>query len=254
MNSSTDWDELRRNWRPPEGLERSRPRRVSLTGSGKVVVALAVLLAAAAATAWIALQVIARKQAEEQSLLQTRGVDAEGRVTRLWRSGDKSHQRWVAYEFTAQGRAFAGRSKARKEFWNGLSVGAPLTVRYFPGDPQLNYPSGHPPEQIPSWLPHLIALSLLLTTGLIMWKVRRERWLLEEGRAAPGVVTEHRRTQHGKIYRYEFSLLSGGTARGSGPPGRKPPAIGTAVCVLYDPDNPRRNTPYPLPLVRLARD
>jgi hypothetical protein len=32
----------------------------------------------------------------------------------------------------------------------------------------------------------------------------------------------------------------------------KPPAVGTVICVVYDPDRPSRNRVYPLALVKPA--
>ena len=50
---------------------------------------------------------------------------------------------------------------------------------------------------------------------------------------------------------YEFQLLDGTNVKGRSDV-RKVPAEGTALCVLYLPDNPRRNALYPLSLVRLG--
>ena len=49
---------------------------------------------------------------------------------------------------------------------------------------------------------------------------------------------------------YELSLLSGATASGKTGPSKKPPAIGSELCVLYEPDRSRHNALYPLSLVR----
>ena len=41
--------------------------------------------------------------------------------------------------------------------------------------------------------------------------------------------------------------------KGSGGETSKPPAIGSTICVVYDRDNPGRNSPYPFSLVRVMR-
>jgi hypothetical protein len=82
--------------------------------------------------------------------------------------------------------------------------------------------------------------------------LRKQVRLLTEGRPAPGIVTGWRRTKGGTVLRYEFVLLNGATAKGRGK-SRRPPAIGSPICVLYDPENPRRNAPYPLCLVKLTK-
>jgi hypothetical protein len=91
--------------------------------------------------------------------------------------------------------------------------------------------------------------------GLLPLTVRRQRHLLADGRPAPAVVTRYSRlqTEHGaqNIVYYEFALLGGGTCKGRASTNRRLP-VGSAICVLYDPDNPRRSAPYPMCLVKLA--
>ena len=52
---------------------------------------------------------------------------------------------------------------------------------------------------------------------------------------------------------FAIALPGGSLQRGRSGPSRHPPAIGATVCILYDPERPKRNTAYPLPLVRLER-
>jgi hypothetical protein len=87
---------------------------------------------------------------------------------------------------------------------------------------------------------------------LCLVPIQRQRHLLSEGRASPGVVTGHQKHQHGTEIRYEFRLLSGSSAKGRGVAGKSPVPIGTAVCVLYDAESPHRNAMYPLSLVQLS--
>ncbi len=88
---------------------------------------------------------------------------------------------------------------------------------------------------------------------LVAWSLQRQRRLLTEGRPAPGIVTRLSRTKGGMQVYYDFLLLSGSVAKGSSGPVSKPPGIGQTVCVLYNPDNPRRNAIYPLCLVKEDR-
>jgi hypothetical protein len=52
---------------------------------------------------------------------------------------------------------------------------------------------------------------------------------------------------------YEFPLLSGAVASGKAGTSAKPPAIGSVICVIYDPESPKRNAVYPLSLVIPAK-
>jgi hypothetical protein len=213
------------------------------------VFALAVVFLVGGLAAGIALEITALRQAEEQRLLREQGADAEGLVTRLWRSGDKGHTLWVAYRFTVQERTYAGGAKAPLRIWKNLQVGSELAVRYLPSRPALSYPHGCEPGPMPMWVPWLVAAAVSATGGLFTLPLRRQGWLLAQGRPAPAVVTRHAKTDKGTLVHYEFQTLSGSMAKGRSGPNRKPFAIGATLCVFYDPDNPRRNAPYPLPLV-----
>lgn len=101
------------------------------------------------------------------------------------------------------------------------------------------------------WVAPLAAAGLGLGASLCLLAIRRQRRFLEDGRAAPARVTKHKLTKDGCKFYYEFPLLSGATALGQGGPAKHPPAVGTTLCILYDADDPKRNTPYPLSLVKL---
>jgi hypothetical protein len=249
MDSRTQLSELARHWTPPDGLQVCRSRQVRWTVAGKTVFALAVVFFVGALAGGVALGVLASRQADEQRLLRNQGVDTQGHVARLWRSGEHGDERWAAYRFTVQGRAYQGRAELQHAIWKNLQVGSDLAVRYLPSNPAASYPLGREPGPMPLWVPWLVAAALAAMGGLFTLPLRRQRWLLAEGRPAPAVVTRHTKTDKGTLVHYEFALLSGSIAKGKSGLTRKPTAIGAALCVFYDPDNPRRNAPYPLPLV-----
>src|SRR5262245_41596433 len=93
----------------------------------------------------------------------------------------------------------------------------------------------------PLFLPYLLAVPFAVGGSLAFLPLLRQRWLLAEGRAAPGVVTRHgRKDQHGRVYYFEFRVLSGATVEGRAGPSHRPPPVGRPICVLYDPNQPRR--------------
>jgi hypothetical protein len=260
MNDDEMLQKAQEGWRPPEGLLGSAPRESSLTGAGRAMVALAFVFFLGAIAAGIGLQTLTRDRAEAVSLIRERGVTTQAIVTRLWRGGDKSHQPWVAYRFEADGLVYGAQRKLSLKTWSRLEVGSGLEVVYVPSKPELNYPRGHIENPIPAFVPYLAAVILGSTGILLLFAVRRERRLLEDGRAAPGVVTELRKrarshgAAHEMEFRYTFALLSGSTGKGRGRRSRNPPPIGSTICVLYDPDYPSRNAPYPFSLVRPRRE
>ena len=104
-------------------------------------------------------------------------------------------------------------------------------------------------------VPFVIGGILAALGGVIGWSVGKQKRLLREGRPAPGLVTGYTHASHGKKgIRYEFRLMSGALAKGKSPATRhRLPAIGSTVCVVYDRDNPRSNSMYPVELVRVAQ-
>ena len=110
---------------------------------------------------------------------------------------------------------------------------------------------------MPRLVPYLVAVALGASGSLVFVFFRREWRLLAEGRAAAGLVTRHSKMRHGTHGKklgmaayYQFAQLSGALTEGHTDPREKPPAVGSTVCVLYDPENPRRNVLYPLSLVQ----
>jgi hypothetical protein len=248
MNQIIQTTDLPRDWTPPDGLGYSRMRPVRLTGAGIAALALAI----GGAAAGIALGVEANRQAKEHRLLHEHGTSIGAVVTEVWRSGGEDRQPWVAYRFESQGRPYQARSQAPLRIWRTLEQGSLLPVRLLPAEPTLNHPEDWGGGTIPRAVQYLVATCLAGPALLIAVFLRRQVRLLVEGRPAPGIVTHHSRADHGKTRNhYEFRLLSGAMARGRGEGGRPLP-LGGPICVIYDPENPRGNTPYPLSLVRLA--
>ena len=134
-----------------------------------------------------------------------------------------------------------------------------MYVRYVPREPELNIPAWGRPSGVPIWVPFLVAAQLAGGGLLIFARLSLQRRILSEGRAAPGLITYVGKVQRGphgnnlgQKFRYEFLLLSGSIRQGKGGPVKNPPAVGTPICVLYDPDNPKKNIPYPVRWARLV--
>jgi hypothetical protein len=240
------------NWTPPDGLGYSSLRPVQLTGSGIALLVVAGAMLLGAVAAGIGLGTTARRQAKDLRLLQEQGVNTDAQITRVWRSTGKDQQHLVSYRFTVEERAYVARKKVPPRIWQDLRAGSSLPVRFLPSNPKVNHPAGWDDTPMPLWVPYLVFAVLAAIASFLTILLRNQMRLLTEGRPAPGIVTGQRRTKDGTVIRYEFVLLNGATAKGRGQ-SRRPPAIGSQICVLYDPENPRRNAPYPLCLVKLTR-
>lgn len=211
--------------------------------------ALAVALLVGAPHAGIGLHLQSSRQAEEQRLFREQALDGVAEVTRLWRGTGESRQPWVAYRLSVNGLSYEGQAKLGSRARRTLRVGSQIPVRYLRSDPSVSRLRDHEPEPMPVFVAYLVAGALALTAGFVLLPLRRQRSLLSEGRAAPARVTRHAKNQHGTSFDFEFASLSGAKVKGKGGPRSKPPAIGSTICVVYEPDNPRRSAPYPFSLV-----
>ena len=239
-----------------QALSQSRPREVTLTAGGRTLVVVAVLLFATAMVAGGAMYGVARRQAVERRAIVEQGVMTTGVVTRLRAGGDD--RRRIGYEFGVNGRVVSGQREVSSELRRTLQVGSPIDVRYLPSDPTVNIVGGSPRSGIPIALPFIFAPAVAALGGLCLLLIHRQRRLLSEGRVAPGTVTGHSKhhSSHGGTHRsitFTFPLLSGATASGKSGASKTPPAIGSAITVVYDPDQPTRTAVYPFSLVKPAR-
>jgi len=249
MSARTWLVSSKRGWTPPDGLERARPREVRLTRGGKALVALAAALWVGALASGIGLYLLSSRQAAEQRQFQEQAADGIGEVTRLWRSRGESTQRWVAYRLSVNGLTYEDQAKLGRRAWGALRVGDQIPLRHLPSDPSVSQLRGREPEPMPAFVASLTAGALALTAGCVLLPLRTQRRLLALGRPAPARVTRHAKDQHGTSFDFEFGVLSGAKVKGKGGPRSKPPAIGATICIVYEPDNPRRSAPYPFSLV-----
>ncbi len=245
-----------RGFTPPAGLGASRPRDVRLTAGGRVVAALAAALLVGAVAAGVVLQRVANAQQRDRLRLAESGAVTDGTVIDLGRSGGDSKRYWVSYRFRAGGRQYEGRATIAAPHWRALAPEDPLPIRYVREAPAFNTPAWVEPSALPVWLPSLIALAIATLTGACVLLLHTQRRLLSEGRVSPARVTRHTitRTSHGgkhSAITYEFALMSGATRTGRSSVTSKLPAVGSVICVLYDPERPSRSAPYPLPFARL---
>jgi hypothetical protein len=240
----------------PPALETSRPRDVALTTGGRTLVVLAVLLFMAASGVGVGMYNVARRQADDRRAIVEEGVTTTGVVTRLRSDGDD--RRRVGYEFAVNGRVVRGERQVSAERRKTLQVGSPIDVQYLPSDPTVNNLGGRPRSGIPIALPFVLAPAIAALGVVCLVQVHRQRRLLSEGRVASAMVTGHAKhnSSHGGTHRaitFTFPLLSGATASGKSGASSKPPALGSVITVVYDPDQPGRNAVYPFSLVKPAR-
>lgn len=239
---------------PPE-LQRATPRPVRLTTAGMLLLAGALLCVPEAVVfgAWLH-EEARRANAEAHQRLRATAV-AEGVVTSVRGAGKRSPV--IVYEFFVEGRKYAGRYRPGRGKGTGYRPGTAVRIAYVPENPNANWPVHYWPAGLPVWVAPAVAASLVAVAGGLLLLLRSQRRLLEEGRATVGVVTRvdkvRGKRMHYRVH-YEFRLPSGAVRTGRDVTTKDPPAPGDRVIVIYDPENPRRQHRYPLPLVCVATD
>jgi hypothetical protein len=251
---AADWS----GWQPPPELARMRPRPVRLTAGGWVVAVIGVALVAGAVASFIGLYGAALGAQAARARLEAAVVLAEARITDLGRTGRGDKARYfVVYEYRGPaGDLYRRRINLRRGHWRRLQRGAALAVRYFPEQPERSWPLGYEPQGVPLWTAFAAPAGLLAGALLIAYRLRRQRWLLEEGRPAPARVTRTKKARAGSHaghrVEFEFPILSGAVRTGRYDVSGNPPPAGAQLTILYDPDDPGRHVRYPLSLVRTA--
>lgn len=244
-------------WVAPVELQRSTPRETELTKAGKAVAVVAVLLAIAAFVGAVLLAQKSMRDAARWESWKAEAVGVQGEVTRISKTGSGDNTRyWVDYQYTAGDRTLQATAHIRRERWRSLKQGDAIQVFYRRSSPATSWLSGVEPTGMPAWVPVVVALSMVLPVVLMIWQLRRQRHLLEEGRAALARVTKVSKssTQHGKMFRveYEFTTLEGSVRRGRWDAGKGAFEVGQEFTVIYLPDEEKWNARYPLALVRVA--
>ena len=239
------------DWHAPAELSRALPREVQMSAGGIFVVILCICLLAGAGVLFVFMRGKQATEVAHIATLRSEGRVAPGEVTKLWRSGKGGSTHMVGYTFVADGRPYWGESTTPDTIWKALQVGSALSVQYAPSDPNVSHPTGWEMDAMPAWLPFLIPAMFGIPVLILAVSVKRQAGLLADGLPAPGVVTRSVRVKGGWVAHYQFRLNNGTVAKGrSQMPGRL--SDGTVICVLYDPERPKRNRTYPMSWYRLA--
>jgi hypothetical protein len=217
----------------PSELLGQLPRRTRLEKPIQWVVVVTILLGIVVAIILWAGK-FAVQLTETRTALRHESSEATGVVDDIWRSR-------VNYSFAANGRSFTGSASRSGP---KLRVSDPLTIRYLPSNPAVNHPAAWEEPTVAALFPFWIPTVLVLILVMMLIRMRIIRRLLSEGMPAVAVVTKRCRGARGGVYVvYEFRTEEGRAMTGSD--GESPEDIGANICVLYLPQNPRRNMRYP---------
>ena len=241
----------------PSELKSSMPRRLRATRTGiyMTIAAPTFLAIAFAGALWGGIKAV--KQTQHRADLRRDSGVTVAEITRI-RMGRTSDV--VYYAFTVSGTSFIGEAEVPRDLRYDLRKSRSLSIRYSPENPDVNHPAAWEWSLI-FWRPqssdliHLPNFSLELQwflapllfgpLGIVFFmELRADRKLLAEGVPAVGLITKCTRgTRSSYSAEFQFHTEDGKVAKGSRGGGRT--EVGTRICVLYLPLDPRRNKPYP---------
>jgi hypothetical protein len=243
-------------WSMPPELERALPRNVELNPSGVSLAVIAVLLGVVAIGSLGAFSMARGTAQRERESLERSGVGVEAVVVGAGRNSGDDKRRYAIYRYVAGGREHPRRVTLRHSDHRSAVPGDRFDVRYLPDDPGKSWVVGYEPEGPPAVAMVAVPLTCAAMGLLILWTLRRQLYLLAEGRATQARVVEVKRVrrENHKSYRvaYEFTAMSGGVRR-IRLDARRKPEENAIITLVYDRENPRRAAVYPFPLVRVVR-
>lgn len=252
----TTFSPVRDSWQPPIELQRSTPREVQLTATGKAAVIATFLLTAAAIFGSV---LLGGRAVEDRRRWEAWNADAaptSAVVAGLRKRGSgESTRYYVDYTYRVGDQVYAASSTVRSHAWKSLRQGQTFDVRYRKSAPATSWLPGKEPEGVPWFAAPLLGISLLIPVPVMAYFLRKQRRLLEEGRAAKGTVTSSKRMSHerGSYFRvaYEFETIAGGRRSGNYTVNRQAPQPGESLVVIYHPEEERWSAKYPLSMVRV---
>lgn len=217
----------------PRELLGQLPRRTRLEGGIQWVVVVTILLVITVAIIlWASMNAV--QLMRTRTALRHESSEAVGVVEEVSRSR-------VYYSFTVNERSFKGDASRQGSKLRDSDL---LPIRYLPTNPAINHPAAWEEPTVLVWIPFWVPALLVLILLVVLIRMRICRRLLTEGMPAVAVVTKCSRGGRGIFYvDYEFRTEGGTVMTGNCNDCRE--EIGASFCVLYLPQNPRRNMRYP---------
>lgn len=234
----------------PSDLTGKRPRKMRMTGNGMQMAAGTILFFAFAVVCAIYGWSGVLKQAKYRSELRNNYKETVGEIQWLGSVG-RSPQNRLRYTFSVNGTTYKGEAAVPNTLLHDLAQSTSLSIRYVPFNPAVNHPAEW--EWSASFDPDSLFASILgVIVGMVFYiPLRRERQLIVGGEPTSGVITKCSRFRSNYEVKYEFQAEDRNVTRGRGW-SNCAKQTGERVHVLYMPQNPRRNRPYPSPYYRIV--
>ena len=230
------------------------PRKVQLTGSGIAFAVVTAIIIAVAVAFTFFIAVETAQQVETRTALGSGGNETLGKLEKLHQPYPLKE--YVDYSFIADGKTYKGKAIVPLEVYHTIKSARSLTIQYLPDNPALNHPADWEWSVMSEWDP-ILTVSLVAGIGFILFilpKLLAERRLAAEGVPTTGVVTKcsvSGRSGEFINLKYDFRTQDGISVQGRGDFQTRQ-EICARILVLYLPQKPRQNIPYPLSAWRIA--
>jgi len=243
---------LRNQWRPPpELLPSSTPRRVVLTKRPRVALVAVGLFAIAMVVITLQLHAGLQRKVDERSLVERDGVATDAIVVerRERRYLGISHY-MVRYQYTVAGQRYQASGRVSFESsYLADTVGAPIAVHRSESQPALSRLDGTIEDSPWTAFTFLLPAAFFL---FMLYSLSRQRRLLAWGSATGAIVIRTARLRGGVATWFAFLDAAGTVVTGSGTaPSGSQLEPGAIIAVIFDPERPDRNAPYPFIAVRI---
>jgi hypothetical protein len=229
-------------WSAPPELCGATPRQVKWKSGGKACLIYAIVLGVL--SIFVGLGIYGH--AYQDARLRQEGRQTDGVVTALSKRTSRGTDYYmVQYEARVDGKKLSGESRIPGRIWRQLKTGSPLPVKYVPSDLDDHRAAASTDLEVSYWVsPAAMSLIGLFAVGMYM-PLRKEKRLLTAGIPVFGVITQCAKTRPGiNLLKWEFQLPDGSIVKGNATR-HFTLSASREVCVLYDPDHPRRNMLYP---------
>jgi len=232
------------------------PRRIQVTGNGITLAVVTVVIVAIAVICVCFVATEDARQLQTRAALRSASDETRGKVVGL-RNPFHGLKEYLDYTFVADGRTYTGEAIVPLEDYHSIGLTSSLSIRYRPENPALSHPTDWEWSAMQEFDPYFVVV-LIAGLGCILFippQILFERRLAAEGVATIGVVTKCSVSGKGRSFidlKYDFRTQDGKLEHGRGR-FQYQQEIGANILLLYLPQKPQKNIPYPISTWRIAK-
>ena len=241
-------------WRPEPELVQPLPRSVALSRSGRRIVLLWALLTVAVPC--YVILAASRSRTPDASHVAESFLESSGEIhdKEVRGGGPNGPSYYLYYSFASDwGNVYRGSLQVKKEAYDSLKVGDPVTVRFFPENPTVHEVAGFETKPGPPPVIPFAAGFTALMVAIFEIVRRRHRNLTARGVSTAGLIESSRRRGAGAVYVLSYSV-NGQIRKLRGTEHELNLSEGDSLTVLYDPGKPQKALIYRLSMYQAVAE